>query len=57
MLNFDFLEKGLRIVFPPHLVYNICYTLLTDQILLSDCFYFMRCWSIYVLELLVNQVD
>ena len=30
MFNFDFLEKGLGIVSPPH------YILLTDQISLSD---------------------
>ena len=44
MLNFDFSEKGLVIVSPPHLgmvFQEKCYSsynLLTDQILLSDSF-------------------
>ena len=33
-----------------------CYILLTDQILLPDCFYFLRYWAICVLQLFVNQV-
>ena len=43
MLNFDFLEKGLGIVFPSHFVndfskiYFSCYALLTDQISLPGC--------------------
>ena len=32
------------------------YTLLTDQISLSDCLNLLRYWAIYVLQLLVNQV-
>ena len=54
MFNFDFVEKGLRIVFSPYFVYDIwfcvsylcisCYTLLTDQIPLSDCLWY---WPIY----------
>ena len=39
MLNFDFLEKGLGIVFPPHFVYDfskemflMLYILLSDQL-------------------------
>ena len=46
MLSFDFLEKGLRIVSPPHFVYGflrkcfLCYTLLTVQISLPDYVYF-----------------
>ena len=50
MLNFDFLEKGLRLVFPPHFVYGFsrkkcfsCYILLTDQISLP-ALYFLRYW-------------
>ena len=48
MLNFDFLEKGLGTVSPPYFVYDflkkrfLCYLLLTDQISLSDCLYFLR---------------
>ena len=32
------------------------YILLTDQILLSDCLYFLRYWAISVLQLFVFQV-
>ena len=55
MLNFDFLKKGLGIIYPPHFVFNFsatyisCYILLTDLISLPDCFYFTRYWSICVL--------
>ena len=62
MLNFDFLEKGLEIVSPPYFAYDFsrkclsCYVLLTDQILLPDCLYLLRFWSICVLLLFVNQV-
>ena len=55
MLNFDFLEKGLRVVSPSHFVYDFskkkclsCYALLTDQISLPDCLYFLRYWLICV---------
>ena len=46
MLNFDFTEKDLGIVFLPILCmifeekYFSCYTLLTDQISLPDYLYF-----------------
>ena len=33
-----------------------CYVLLTDQVSLSDCFYFLRYWGICVLQLFVSQV-
>ena len=62
MLNFNFLEKDLGIVFPPHFVHGFqekCFSyhvLLADQILLPDCLYFTRYWSIRVLQLFVNQV-
>ena len=61
MLNFNFSEKGLGLVSPPHFVYDFsrkmfpCYVLLTDQISLSDCLYFLRYWAICVLQLFVNQ--
>ena len=56
MLNFNFSEKGLGLVSPPHLMYNFSrYILLIDQISLSDCFYFLRYWTIKVLQLFVNQ--
>ena len=32
-----------------------CYNLLTDQISLSDCLYFLKYWAICVLRLFVNQ--
>ena len=59
MLNFNFLEKRLGRVSPPHFVYDFqkkyfCHNLLTDQILWSNCLY-LRYWAIYVLQLLVNQ--
>ena len=46
MVNFNFSEKGLGLVSPPHFVYHFvyqrkcfsCYNLLTDQIALSDAF-------------------
>ena len=55
MLNFDFLEKSLGVVSPPHFLYDFkeksfsCYILLTDQISLPGCLYFVRYWVIYVL--------
>ena len=33
-----------------------CYILLTDQISLPSCLYFLRYWAICVLQLFVNQV-
>ena len=63
MLNFDFLEKGLGIVFPPHFVYDFSrkylsfYALLIDQIALSDCLYFLRYWSICVCNCLLKGHD
>ena len=50
MLNFVFLEKSLGTVSPPNFVYGfskkmfLIYTLLTDQISLPDCRYFLRYW-------------
>ena len=60
MLNFDILDKGLGIVSPAHFVYDFstgilpCYILLTDQISLSGCLYFLRYEAIGVLQLCVN---
>ena len=62
MLNFDFLEKGLGIVSPPHFVCDflrkmfLMFYLLTDQISLSDCLYLLRYWAICALRLFVSQV-
>ena len=50
MLNFDFLEKSLGIVSPPHLVYLSCYILFTGKILESGYLYFLRYWVICVLQ-------
>ena len=63
MLNFDFLEKGLGIVSPPHFMRDISrkmfpmlqYILLTDQISLADCLFFLRYWIIYVLQFFVQS--
>ena len=61
-LNFDILEKGLRIVPPPHYVYDFsikcfsCYILLTDQISWYNCPYILRYLVICVLQLFVSQV-
>ena len=63
MLIFNFPEKGLRLVFPPHFVYDfsrkmfpvLYYILLTNQLSLSDCLYFSRYWAICVCVLFVNQ--
>ena len=52
--TFQFLEKGLGIVFPPHFLYDfsrkmiLIYIILTGQISLSDCLYFLRCHAIFV---------
>ena len=43
MLSFDFLEKDLGIVSVPHFASHV---LLTDQISLSDCRYFLRYFAI-----------
>ena len=60
MLNFSFLDKGLGMIFLHHILckqkYSSCYILLTDQILLPGCLYFLRYWEIYVLQLLFIQV-
>ena len=60
MLNFDFLEEGLRIVPLPHMIfqekYFSCYILLTNQISWTDCIYFLRCWTIFGLQLPFSQV-
>ena len=61
MLKFDFLDKGLGIVPPSHFVYDYLtkmfpsYILLTDQISLPGCLYFLKYWGICVLQLLVIQ--
>ena len=62
MLNFDILDNGLGIFSPTDFVYDFqkksssCYILLTDQISLPGCLYFLRYRGICVLQLFVNQV-
>ena len=61
MLNFNFSVKGLRLVFPSYFVHDfsrkccLCCILLTDQISLPDCLYFLRYWAMCVLKFFVNQ--
>ena len=61
MSNFNFSEKDLELVSPPHFIYYfsrktfLVLILLTDQVSLSDCLYFSRYWAICVLQLSVNQ--
>ena len=62
MLNFGFSEKDLAIVFHQILCMILqekcfsCYILQTDEILLSNCMYFLRYWEICALQLFINQV-
>ena len=49
-------KRGLKIVSLPHflhcfwrIIFLLLYILLTDQVLLSGYFYFMRCWAICAL--------
>ena len=56
-------QKGVWEQFLHHILFIIfqqkffsCYILLTDQISLSDCFYFLRYQAICVVQFLVNQV-
>ena len=62
MLNLNFLEKGLEIVFPLHFVYNFprkmfsAYILFAEQISFPDFLYFLRYWLMGVLHMFVNQV-
>ena len=36
-------------------IYVIFYILLADQISLPDCLYFLRYWTISILQVLLNQ--
>ena len=62
MLNFDFSEKGLGLVPPPHLFqgYSRKMFLVLHSfnwpISLSDCLYFLRYWSKCVLQLFVYRI-
>ena len=51
-LNFDLLEKGL--IFQEKCF--SCDILLTDEVSLSDCLYFLRYWAICVLQLFVSHI-
>ena len=56
MFNFNFSGKGLGLASASHFGNNFsCYILLTDQIWLLDCLYFLKYWAIFVLRLIVNQ--
>ena len=50
-------KRGLELISLPQFLhffeekYFLCYIPLTDQILLSDCFYFLKYWTICVLQL------
>ena len=61
MLKFNFLDKGLGIVSSAHFAYDfqqkcsLCYILLTAQISLPGCLYFLRYWAACALQLFVNQ--
>ena len=50
----QFLQHILRMIFQQ--ICSSCYILITDQISLPGCLYFLRYWEICVLQLFVNQV-
>ena len=60
--TFDFLDKCLGIVSPAYFVYDfltkifLILYLLTDQTSWPGCLFFLRYWTICVLQLFVNQV-
>ena len=64
MLDFDILENGLGIVSPPHFASDLCikkkclpcYIVLTDQISLFGCPYFLRYWAICLSQLFVPSL-
>ena len=55
-------KKGLELVSLTHfcIIFEInffsCYILLTEQILFSGCFYFVRYWAICVLQLMLTRL-
>ena len=60
MLIFEFLEKDLGIVSLQRFIFDfsrkifLLYSI--NEMALLDCFYFLRCWAIPVLQLFVSQV-
>ena len=55
MVNFDFLDKGLRTVSPPHFVYDFSTKMFLmlysiEEISLYGFLYFLRYWAICVLQ-------
>ena len=58
-INFNFLEKGLGLVSPPHFVYDFwrkIFLMLHSRFnCLIALLYFSRYWAIYVLQLFINQ--
>ena len=63
MLNAEFLEKGLEIASPPHLVYDFLRKMLFMLYFINCpnfivCLpFFSRYWVIYVLQWFVSQVE
>ena len=60
--HFQKIKRGLELVSLHHFLHIIfeeksftCYILLIDQVSLCNCFYFVRYWSICVLQLFVDQ--
>ena len=56
MLNFDFLDKGLKIVSPAHFVYDFSTKMFLMLYSLSEQISLPEILPIYVLQLFVNQV-
>ena len=50
----QFLHHVLRMIFPEKL--SSFYIPLTDQISLSDCLYFLRYWTVCVLQYLITML-
>ena len=63
VLNLNFPEKGMRLVSPPHFMYDfsrkmfLMLLLLADRVSLSDCLYLSRYWTISVLQLFTNETE
>ena len=55
MVIFDFPEKDLALVFPPHFVYDFSRKIKLIKERLTDCLYFSSFWAICVLQLFANQ--
>ena len=57
------MERGPKLVLLPHFLYNFVekylsrYILLIELVSLSGCLYFVRYWTICLLQLFINQVS